>query len=183
MTYTNELYHHGVKGMRWGVRRYRNEDGSLTEAGKKKYRARDQEHVRNILGGTIRDYEKTQRQEQKRDKQFTKAEKQRSLGRIERATRIENKANARFEKARARFNKETKKRIDRLSDVVVRHGKLSTERMLVDAVFSHSMVFDHYEQGGLMEVYTPDANKVRRYAVIAQSLLDDSSEALSERRG
>lgn len=34
---TNELYHHGIKGMKWGVRRYQNEDGSLTKAGKKKY--------------------------------------------------------------------------------------------------------------------------------------------------
>ena len=35
--YTNELYHHGVKGQKWGVRRYQNEDGSLTAAGKKRY--------------------------------------------------------------------------------------------------------------------------------------------------
>ncbi len=40
MYYRNELYHFGTKGMRWGVRRYQNEDGSLTEAGKKRY-ARD----------------------------------------------------------------------------------------------------------------------------------------------
>ena len=31
-----ELYHHGVKGMKWGVRRYQNADGSLTAAGKKR---------------------------------------------------------------------------------------------------------------------------------------------------
>lgn len=31
----NELYHHGVKGMKWGVRRYRNKDGSLTAEGKR----------------------------------------------------------------------------------------------------------------------------------------------------
>lgn len=31
------LYHHGIKGMKWGVRRYQNKDGSLTPAGKKRY--------------------------------------------------------------------------------------------------------------------------------------------------
>lgn len=31
------IYHHGVKGQKWGVRRYQNEDGSLTPAGKKRY--------------------------------------------------------------------------------------------------------------------------------------------------
>lgn len=31
------LAHHGIKGMKWGVRRFRNPDGSLTEAGRKRY--------------------------------------------------------------------------------------------------------------------------------------------------
>lgn len=32
-----ELYHHGIKGQKWGVRRFQNKDGSLTPAGEKRY--------------------------------------------------------------------------------------------------------------------------------------------------
>lgn len=34
----NEIFHYGVKGQKWGVRRYQNKDGTLTSAGKKRYR-------------------------------------------------------------------------------------------------------------------------------------------------
>lgn len=32
----NELRHYGIKGMKWGVRRYQNPDGSLAAAGRKR---------------------------------------------------------------------------------------------------------------------------------------------------
>ena len=38
---SNALMHYGVLGMKWGVRRYRNSDGSLTPAGKKRQEKQD----------------------------------------------------------------------------------------------------------------------------------------------
>lgn len=37
------LYHHGIRGMKWGVRRFQNEDGSYTAEGKERYRHRDEQ--------------------------------------------------------------------------------------------------------------------------------------------
>lgn len=44
----NSLEHHGVKGQKWGVRRYQNKDGTLTSAGKLHYQTeRTRRYVRN----------------------------------------------------------------------------------------------------------------------------------------
>ena len=50
---SDELYHHGVKGMHWGVRRYQNKDGSLTPAGKKRYGygENDYDYGKDIVDG------------------------------------------------------------------------------------------------------------------------------------
>lgn len=41
MEYNDYLMHHGIKGMKWGIRRYQNKDGSLTPEGEKRYLTSD----------------------------------------------------------------------------------------------------------------------------------------------
>ena len=41
MVRNDELCHHGIKGQKWGVRRYQNSDGTLTAAGRKRYSYED----------------------------------------------------------------------------------------------------------------------------------------------
>ena len=43
------IYHHGIKGQRWGVRRYQNADGTLTAAGRKR-QSKEDGSVKNERG-------------------------------------------------------------------------------------------------------------------------------------
>ena len=87
----DELYHFGIKGQRWGVRRYQNPDGSLTALGKKKY-------------GTKSNFEKVQ------------AAKKAASGSKIKAQLDREKANARTQAEIEKYRKKAAKKLGKSDD-------------------------------------------------------------------
>lgn len=83
---SNELMHHGVHGMRWGVRRYQNKDGSLTAAGRKRINQLDSEYQRltgKKLSKSSADVKKTEsKPKSKSISEMTNEEIQEKINRI-----------------------------------------------------------------------------------------------------
>lgn len=69
--YELELRHHGIKGMRWGIRRYQNKDGSLTPAGQRRLNKLEKEYNR-LSRKSHDDYEQISSNVKKKEKKHKK---------------------------------------------------------------------------------------------------------------
>lgn len=61
--YESELYHHGIKGQKWGVRKYQNADGSYTAAGRKRYARETAKEYNKIAKQNAKDHYRRQKHE------------------------------------------------------------------------------------------------------------------------
>ena len=79
-----EIYHHGVKGQKWGVRRYQNKDGTLTDAGKKRASNKDireykKQVSKEIEGGHANERAAIRAEREKADQEYKEYVKKHGL--------------------------------------------------------------------------------------------------------
>lgn len=150
-----ELYHHGILGMKWGVRRYQNADGTWTAAGKKRYG--DSE-------GTNNDKE-SPKSSNKYDRAIAKNSKQRASilsAREKNRSRIEARLNKKIDKAKNEKKKavlqEAKK--DRLKD-------FDEGTKLVKAGFDrYENVIKNYRDAKVKSLIAKDYKQTATYKLI-----------------
>lgn len=111
----NELYHHGIKGMHWGVRRFQNPDGTLTTAGKRREKANDR--------AARRDAKKQRLWNAKNSSQLSDKELTDQILRLQREKQLKDLTNQSVAPGRKR-----------VKDFLARHGDLALSAAITAGV-------------------------------------------------
>lgn len=120
----DELYHFGVKGMKWGVRRYQNSDGSLTSKGRNKFYKKGTHELSKSgkkLQALVRDT--ASKNIDILDRYDADVEKQRSTRTNDHARKLVNNANRKYDaykKAKSDYEREGSDKNKRKMDLKYR---------------------------------------------------------------
>lgn len=161
MIINGELYHHGVKGMKWGVRRYQRSDGSLTAAGKKRYsdspalaKQRSQmQSAKSILDASTKAYRKA-------DVKFRYVPLSNNAAELKRTRAKMQSDDIAYRKAKLKY--ETNKEVARIKDDNIKFESKSKHRLRLEK---------QYREMGMDELQAEAAanNRIRTEKILAAS--------------
>lgn len=152
-----ELYHFGVKGMRWGVRRYQNKDGSLTPAGKKRYS--DDPDRQGVDTAKI-NLRAAKRAANKAGNRYNVVSTKENWRRYEDS--LDDMRNARVDYNKAKLKYDTKQEVSRIRENDIAFKKKSKHRLRLE---------EQYQKMGMSaeEAQAAANNRIRTEKVLAAS--------------
>lgn len=127
----NYLAHYGIKGQKWGIRRFQNSDGSLTAEGRKRYGS-----VENLKKQFKKDYKLDQKNAYQLGRRATI-----DAQAAEYARARMNKASEKLKKKEAKDSKNTDKEYHELAEAYDRFTKLNNK-----AYSSEKLMKEHYNE-------------------------------------
>lgn len=170
------LAHHGVKGQKWGIRLYQNTDGSLTEAGKKKYAHDEKASLKKTKRDAIKTANKVSKMAYKNYVLLDKAEKKyrKKPDDIERAKKIDEAYNKKISKIEAGNQKMLKYLKENYKDVGTSEQIINGNRIY------HTRLQDKY--GNIVLAYTTSDGPVTKTISIPASAAKQMAKLKREDR-
>lgn len=152
-----ELYHHGIKGMHWGVRRYQNKDGSLTPAGKKRYS--DDPGLKSVDSAKIK-LQSAKRTAKKAGNHYNVVSTDENWKRYRKSLSDMDDARVDYNKTKLKYD--TKKEVSRIRDKEIQFDKKSKHRTRLE---------EQYKKMGMSseEAQAAANNRIRTEKVLAAS--------------
>ena len=152
-----ELYHSGIKGMRWGVRRYQNKDGSLTPAGKKRY---SEDPDRQGVDSAKLEVKSAKRAAKKAGNHYNVVSTDENWKKYQKARADLKESKYTYNKAKLKYD--TKNEVSRIRDKDIRFEKKSKHRTRLE---------EQYRQMGMSKEQAQAAanNRIRTEKKLAAS--------------